>query len=176
MASFVTPLSRVTFTDEPLPFDPLANVPREAQSWLWSRLLQAVEETVWDRAACPPLKSPDVTLPVSRPGQPPFEPEWLRDIPLRGLRRMQRLEVRLALEALEVWLLAPRKAAARRFLELMREHCNRIGQLYGEMRRRLDAPLALLFLDWELRLLRYRGSFVVAPLAFGDIATFRAAL
>jgi hypothetical protein len=27
-------------------------------------------------------------------------------------------------------------------LELMREHCNRISQLYREMRRRLGAPLA----------------------------------
>jgi hypothetical protein len=157
---------RVTFTDEPLPFDPLAGVPREAQSWLWNRLLQAVEETVWDRAACPPRQPPEVSLPVSRLGQPPFSPEMLRDIPLRGLRRMQRLEVRLALEALEAWLLAPYRGE--RFLELMREHCNRIGQLYSEMRRRLGAPLALVFLNWELRLLRYRGSFVVAPLAFGE--------
>ena len=70
MTSFVTPVPafspaacppaptrRVTLTDEPLPFDPLADVPWEAQSWLWDGLLQVVEETIWDRAGRLPSRS-----------------------------------------------------------------------------------------------------------------------
>ena len=159
------PARRVTFTDEPLPFDPLADVPWEAQSLLWNGLLEVVEETVWDRAACHAPLPPDVTPPVLRPGQPPFSAEMLRGISLAGLRRMLRLEVQLALEALEAWLLAPRGGYAA--LVLLREHATRIGALYSAMCRRVGVILALLFLRWELKLLRYRGSSVVAPLAFG---------
>ena len=78
---------------------------------------------------------------------------------------MLRLEVQLALEALEAWLLAPR--GGYEALLLLREHATRIGALYSAMCRRVGIILALLFLRWELKLLRYRGSYVVAPLAFG---------
>ena len=164
-SSAVSPRLRVTFTDEILPFDPLTGVPQEAQSWLWNGLLQAVEETVWDRAACPPRQPPDITPPVSRPGQPRYNEALLRPITLAGLRRMLRLEVQLALEALEAWLLAPRGGHAP--LILLREHADRIGCLYSALCRCVGVMLALLFLRWELKLLRYRGSEAVAPLAFG---------
>ena len=172
MASTIAPLSprlRVPFSDESLPFDPLAGVPPEAQSLLWDGLLQAVEETVWDRAACRPRQAalPEETpgLRVSRPGQPRYDEAWLRTISLAGLRRMLRLEVQLALEALEAWLLAP--GSGQSALVLLGEHAERIGSLYSALCRRVGVILALLFLRWELKLLHYRGSQAAAPLAFG---------
>lgn len=164
-SSTLFPRLRVTFTDEPLPFAPLAGVPQEAQSWLWNGLLQAVEETVWDRAACRPRQAEPPGMRVSRPGQPRYDEAWLRGISLAGLRRMLRLEVQLALEALEAWLLALGSGHAS--LVLLGEHADRIGSLYSALCRRVGVILALLFLRWELKLLHYRGSEAAAPLAFG---------
>lgn len=51
---------------------------------------------------------------------------------------------------------------------LLRDQCARLGQLYAEMKRRTWVGLALLLLDWELRILRYRYSSAVAPLLWGE--------
>jgi hypothetical protein len=51
-----------------------------------------------------------------------------------------------------------------RFEASLAEECSRVGQLYHEMERRAGAWVALL--RWELRLLRYRISPVVASLVY----------
>jgi hypothetical protein len=44
------------------------------------------------------------------------------------------------------------------------EQCGRIGQLYSELKRRAGGWVAEARMHWELRLLRYRASPVLAPL------------
>ncbi|HLV97247.1 MAG TPA: hypothetical protein VKT82_01100, partial [Ktedonobacterales bacterium] len=48
------------------------------------------------------------------------------------------------------------------------EQCARVGQLYAEMERRAGGWVAWALLHWELRLLRYRASSVLAPLIYDE--------
>ena len=146
--------------------DPLAGVPLEIRSFLWRWLLRALDASVWDA---------DGLLVVCRPTEddlpehlcpPPFAPSVLRDLAREALRRLLRVEVRLALEALEVFLLSRRPAASTAAFALAQAHCTHIGQLYSALRARVP-ELALLDLAWELRLLHHRGSGSVAPLLWG---------
>lgn len=141
--------------------DPMADVPAEARSWFWRRLTQAIDDDLWDDPEGPITVSGPPTLSVPLLGHPPYDDALLRPLTLEGIRRIARLEGRLALECLEAWLSAPPGAD---YFALLREHCARLGQLYGELRRRLGVTIALLLLDWELRLLRYRHSGAVIPL------------
>ena len=59
------------------------------------------------------------------------------------------------------------RGAQPRVEEVLIAHCTRLGQLYREMQRRLGPGIALPMLIWELRVLRHRGSRVVAPLVWG---------
>ena len=146
--------------------DPLAGVPLEIRSFLWRWLLRALDDALWDADAllvvCRPTEDdlPEQVCP------PPLAPHVLRDLAREALRRLLRVEVRLALEALEVFLLSRRPAAGAAVFALAQAHCTHIGQVYSALRARVP-ELALLDLAWELRLLRHRGSGSVAPLLWG---------
>ena len=144
--------------------DPLAGVHPGIQAVLWSWLLRAIDESLWEMAGLFPPSSPALE-PLEQHGPPPFPADLLGQRSLAGLRRLARAEARLAVEALEILVLS--RVPQPRVEQVLLAHCARMGQLYLEMQRRLGAGIALPLLIWELRLLRHRGSTVAAPLAFG---------
>jgi hypothetical protein len=146
--------------------DPLAGVHPGIQAVLWSWLVRAIDESLWEIAGLFPPSSPALEPPEQH-GPPPFPAGYLCPRPLDGLRRLLRGEARLSIEALEILVLS--RVPQPRVEQALTAHCARIGQLYLEMQRRLGVGVALPLLVWELRLLRHRGSPVAAPLAFGPL-------
>jgi hypothetical protein len=149
-----------------LPADPLAGVPVEIRSFLWRWLLRALDDSLWEADGLLVTFRPTQDDLAERACPAPFDPAALRTLARETLRRLLRVEVRLALEALEVALLTRSQTACSFAFALMQAHCTHIGQLYRELVVRVGAT-ALLFLGWELRLLRHRGSGAVAPLIWG---------
>jgi hypothetical protein len=144
--------------------DPLAGIHPGIQSVLWSWLMRAIDESLWEMAGLFPPSSPALE-PFEQHGPPPFPDGYLRPRPLDGLRRLMRGEARLSIEALEILVLS--RVPQPRVEQALLAHCTRICQLYLEMQRRLGPGFASSLLIGELRLLRHRGSTVAAPLAFG---------
>src|SRR5689334_5838943 len=79
------------------------------------------------------------------------------------LHHLLRLELPQTVDALEALLFAHNDET---YQPLLGEQCARVGQLYAELKRRAGAVTALLILQGELRLLRYRASPERAPLVF----------
>ncbi|HEY7358643.1 MAG TPA: hypothetical protein VH590_19310 [Ktedonobacterales bacterium] len=137
-------------------------LPAEARSTFWQGLRRAVANALdlWERTP-PGSRRPPPVLHVQHAGQPQFNPAALRQQTLAGLHQLLSIELRLAAEALEALLLASEATVYR---ALLAEQCGRVGQLYSELARRAGVGAALAILRWELGLLRYRASPVLAPL------------
>ena len=144
--------------------DPVAGVHPGIQAVLWSWLVRAIDESLWEMAGLFPPSSPALEPPEQH-APPSFPDGYLTRPALEGLRKITRAEARLAVEALEILVLS--RVPQPRVEQVLLAHCTRMGQLYLEMQRRLGAWAALPLLIGELRLLRHRGSWVAAPLAFG---------
>jgi hypothetical protein len=144
----------------------LEGLPSEIRSFVWRWLLRALEESLWDADgplafACPTQEDlPERVCPA------PFDPNALRPLAREALRRLLRVEVRLALEALEVARLSRSQRVSAFACALVQAHGTHIGQLYHALYERVH-ELAWLDLLWELRLLRHRASGAVAPLVWG---------
>ncbi len=143
--------------------DALLSVPADIRAVLWQGLTEAVDGALdlWERlplghqAAPPPFT-------VQHAGKRHFQAATLRALTLAGWHRLIGLELRLAAEALEVLALGDSALQQER----LAEQCARVGQLYTEMERRAGGWVAWALLHWELRLLRYRASSVLAPLIY----------
>ncbi len=146
-----------------LEVDPLAGVPSEVQSLLWSALVRALDATLWERVEVSGYRSPQPEPPHVRRALPPMDARSLRALAVDSLRRLLRLELRLAVEALEAW--ASSAGEARAAYTILAAHCTRAGQLYTQLQRRLGASAALPMLGWELRLLSTQGAWAEAPRA-----------
>ncbi len=139
-----------------------AALPDEALAVLWQGLMEAVEGAcdLWERTP-PGHHSPPPLFTVQHAGKPYFNSAALREQTLAGWHRLMGLELRLAVQALEALALAESEL----YRALLAEQCARVGQLYDELKRRAGA-FALHIFRWEVRLLRYRASPVVAPLIY----------
>lgn len=146
--------------------DLLAGVHPGIQTLLWSWLVRAIDESLWDMAGWFPPSSPALEPPV-RYAPSPFAAGALARPALEGLRKLLGAEARFAVEALEILILS--RVPQPRVEQVLVAHCTRMGQLYLEMQRRLGQGVALPMLIWELRVLRHRGSRVVAPLIWGAV-------
>lgn len=170
MSSKSTPLSSLSARRQEalrkpsVTLDPVAGVHPGIQSLLWRWLVRAIDDSLWEMAGLFPPSSPALEPPEQH-GPPAFPDGYLCRPALEGLRRLTRAEARLAVEALEILVLS--RTAQPRVQEVLAAHCTRMGQLYLEMQRRLGPGIALPLLIWELRVLRHRGSRVVAPLVWG---------
>ena len=149
------------FVVPPLGTDnPLTALPLALQEWFWKHLARAAEGALDHWAATPPGSSapPEPALRPLGHARPNSGSASL--LSQETLRRKQQIEVRLTVEALEAFALAPGEA----LLARLTEHCTRLGICYAEIARRVDGFSAWLFLRWDLRLLRYRSSSAVAGL------------
>ncbi len=145
--------------------DPLAGVPEEARTLLWQGLLKALEPVIWfweqtpagTRHTLPPRVLEHIGERFNEavlPGQ-----QW------RPLCRLWRVEFWQAADMLEALILDEERVD---YLPLLAACCTRIGQIYREIKRRGGLIFARSMLDWELQMLSYRGSLVVAPLLFEE--------
>lgn len=142
----------------------LISVAPEARRPLWQGLAQAVEGALWLWESTPAGRRREPPpLVLQHVGLPHFNPRDLWQQTLEGIHRLLRLELPLTVDVLEA-LLCARDAAV--YQDALAEQCARVGQLYDELKRRAGAVFALLIFQWELRLLRYRASPVVAPMIF----------
>ena len=162
--SALSPRRQAALRPPVLAGDLLATLHPGIQSLLWSWLVRALDESLWEMSGWFPPSSPALEPPEQRVPLP-FPADLLAQRPLEGLRRLLRLEARLAVEALEIVVLS--RVEQPHAHALLSAHCTRMGQVYLEMQRRLGAGFALPLLIWELRVLRHRHSPVAAPLAFG---------
>jgi hypothetical protein len=141
----------------------LPGVPSQAQFWLWQGLTRAIEGALdlWERTPAG-HKAPAPAFTVRHAGTPAFNQADLRHLTLEDWHRFTGLELCLTVEVLEalIWEETPV------FREMLAEQCHRVGQLYSEMERRAGTAFALPMLCWELHLLRYRASPVLAPLIY----------
>jgi hypothetical protein len=125
-------------------------------------LTRALEGALWLWEDAPTSSRQPPPLALRHLGPPSFNTLDLHRQSLEGIHRLLRLELPLTVDVLEALLWGhDDKAHA-----LLAEQCARVGQLYAELKRRAGAAFALLILQDELRLLRYRASSVVAPMVF----------
>ncbi len=142
----------------------LIEVAPEARYALWQGLTRALEGTLRLLESTPAAGSrKPPALALQHIGLPHFNPCDLWRQSLEGIHRLLRLELPLMVDVLEAFLCAKDVAP---YLALLAEQSARVAQLYAELKRRAGKTLALLIFQWELRLLRYRASPVVAPLIF----------
>lgn len=144
--------------------DLLLEVPEEARALLRQGLTEAVSGALdlWERLPA----GHEGALPifsVQHAGKRRFRPDDLRAQTLAGWHRLLGIELRLAAQALEALV----QAESDTHRAMLAEQCARVGQLYAEMVRRAGAWVARALLCWELRLLRYRDSALLAPLIYG---------
>jgi len=146
--------------EEALAGDPLLEVPADPRPLLWRGLTEAVEGALdlWDRL--PPGRRSAPLSTVQHAGKRRFPPAVLRAQNLPGWHRLVRIELGLAVEALEALV----QTGECDHCDQLAEQCARVGQLYAELERRAGAWVAQALLAWELRLLRYRASPVLAVL------------
>ncbi len=148
--------------------DVLDGLPEEARSGCWRWLRAAVEDIVLYQQSLPEGHTLDPEPALRHLGQPPLETGRLAGQPQANLHRLVRLEGWVAVEALEVFMLCPARRAEA--LALLRAQMSRLGLLYQEWVRRTWVGVAVPLLEWEVRLLRYRASRVLAPLLWGEAA------
>lgn len=142
----------------------LIAVAPEASYPLWQGLTRAVEGALWLWESSPAgSRREPPPLALQHVGLPHFNPRDLCQQTLEGIHRLLRLELPLAVDVLEALLCGKNEDA---YQVLLAEQCTRVGQLYAELKRRAGKVFALLIFQWELRLLRYRASSVVAPMIF----------
>ena len=145
-----------------LEVDPLAGVPSEIQALLWSGLVRSLDASLWERVDVSGQRSPQPEPPRVRQALPPIDARSLRALAIAGLRRLLRLELRLAVKALEAWVSSP--GEARTAGAMLAAHCTRAGQVYTQLQRRLGACVALPLLGLEFHLLATQGA-CAPPLA-----------
>ena len=144
--------------------DPLlAGVPEEARTLLWQGLLRAVEPGVWLWEQTPPGTQRHLPPPALEHFGERFNDAALPSQLMEHLRRLWRMQFLLAADLLEALLL---EGASETYAPLFAACCTRIGQIYNEIKRRGGLFFALLVLLWEVKLLTYRDSPVLAPLLF----------
>ncbi|HEU5370665.1 MAG TPA: hypothetical protein VFU69_19485 [Ktedonobacterales bacterium] len=143
----------------------LAGVPEEARRVILRRLFEATDGLVTYWSETPTGRAFEPNPALRHTGHAPFQPDDLFCQPTLNLRRLMGIEARLTVEAAEAFILGQDHVAA---WIALRDQCARLGQLYAELKRRTWVGLALLLLDWELRILRYRSSSVVASLLWGE--------
>jgi hypothetical protein len=143
----------------------LLEVPQEARQMLWQGLSEAVSGSLdlWEQTPAA-RRSALASSVVQHAGQPQFQEHLLPQQPLANCHRLLGIELRLGVEALE--RLALSAGASGREWARLAEECARVGQVYRELKRRAGQMVALAILRWELRVLRYRASPVVAPLIY----------
>ena len=154
---------RKTPSGAALAAEALLAVPPEVRAVLWRGLVEALSASLahWEQTP-PGHQSAPPTFAVQHAGKPHFPPADLRAQSLAGWHRLMGLELRLTAEALEALLY--NEAAAYR--ALLAEQCARVGQLYAELKRRAGEVVAVAIVRWELRLLCYRASPVLASLIY----------
>ena len=141
--------------------DLLDPLPFAARRLCWSRLLRASERslTVWKASqegrSWRPDPLPTLPPPVSEPVRPGAPPR---------LHRQVKREALVLLAALDVFLWCPAERAAA--LVRVREQIVRLAQLYALFEPQTWEGVAFQLFDWELRLLVYRDSAVLAPLVW----------
>ncbi|HEU5200809.1 MAG TPA: hypothetical protein VFU32_14315 [Ktedonobacterales bacterium] len=145
--------------------DPLAGVPVEARTLLWQGMLKAVEPVVWLCEQTPPGTSHALPPRVLEHCGERFNDALLPRQRWEHMRRVWRIEFSITADVLEALLLDGDEAE---YAPLLAACCTRIGQIYNEIKRRCGVLFALLLLRWEVKLLGYRGSLVVAPLLFEE--------
>ena len=144
----------------------LLTVPLEARTLLWQGLLHAVDPAIWVWEQTPP--GTRHTLPpraLEHFGQRLNDAVFPRQ-PMEPMRRVWRIEITLGADLVEALVLGGSSAT---YAPLLAACCTRIGQVYSEIKRRGGSLFALLMLRWELKLLGYRGSAVLAPLLFEEV-------
>ena len=131
----------------------------DARRALWRGLVRAVEGALmlWEQSP-PGMKREAPPFLVRHVGKPYFNQADLRGQTLSGWHRLMGLELRLTVEALEALILVD----ADEYQPLLVEECVRVGQLYAEMKRRAGEWMAQALLAWELHMLCYRGSALLA--------------
>ena len=152
-------------SDGRMSFDPLAGVPAEARTLLWQGMLRAVEPAVWLWEQTPPGTRHALPPRVLEHCGERFNDALLPRQQWGHMRRVWRIEFSVAADTLEALLLDGDETE---YAPLLAACCTRIGQIYSEVKRRCGLLFALLILRWELKLLGYRGSLVVAPLLFEE--------
>ena len=150
-------------------FDPLAGVPTEARTLLWQGMLRAVEPVVWLWEQTPAGARHALPPRVLEHWGDRFNDAILPRQALEHMRRVWRIEFSVAADVLKALLL---EGSSADYAPLLAACCTRIGQIYSEIKRRCGLVFALLTLRWELKLLSYRGSPVVAPLLFEEVGRF----
>ncbi len=151
-------------TGTPPPADFGCALPPGVALVLWKRLRDATAGARAYRASIPPDHQPDSAPLLQHTSLAPFPEDGLPPQPQPNLRRLLRLETWQTLEAAEAFILALDQAT----LDAFRAQCVRLAQLCWELTRRSWAWVAEKLLDWEGRLLGYRGSSIAARLFWND--------
>jgi hypothetical protein len=147
--------------------DPLVGVPEEVRTLLWQGFLKALEPVIWfwertpagTKHALPPRV-------LAHCGERCNEAMVARQ-QWKMLCAVWRIEFWQAADVLEALILNERDSAT--YLRLLAACCTRIGQIYRVVERRGGLLFARTMLEWELKLLCYRGSRVVVPLLFEEV-------
>ncbi len=152
--------------------DPLVGVPEEARTLLWQGFVRALDPVVWMWEQTPAGTRHALPPRVLKHVGERFNEAALSRQPWETMRRVWRIEFWQAADVLEALLLDGSDSAE--YLPLLAACCTRIGQIYREIKRRCGVLFALLILRWEVKLLSYRSSLVVAPLLFEEAGRFAA--
>ena len=146
--------------------DPLAGVPEEARTLLWQGFLKALEPVIWFWERTPPGTRHALPRRVLEHCGERFNGAMIARQQWKTLRNIWRIEFWQAADVLEALILDERDSATH--LRLLTACCTRIGQIYRVVEQRGGLRFARTMLEWELKLLCYRGSRAVAPLLFEE--------
>jgi hypothetical protein len=146
--------------------DPLVGVPEEVRTLLWQGFLKALEPVIWFWERTPAGTKHALPPRVLEHCGERFNEAMVARQQWKTLCNVWRIEFWQAADVLEAWLLDERDSAT--YLRLLTACCTRIGQIYRAVEQRGGLLFARTMLEWELKLLCYRGSLVVAPLLFEE--------
>ena len=146
-------------------FDPLAGVPEEARTLLWQGFVRALDPVVWLWEQTPAGARHALPPRVLEHWGDRFNEAALPRQQWKTLCNVWRMEFWQAADMLEALILDDERVD---YLPLLTACCTRIGQVYREIKRRGGLIFARSMLDWELKMLSYRGSPVAAPLLFEE--------
>ncbi len=147
--------------------DPLAGVPEEARTLLWQGFVRALDPVIWCWEQTPPGARHALPPRVLEHVGERFNEAMVAQQQWKTLCNVWRIEFWQAADVLETWMLDGK--AKTDYLPLLAACCTRIGQIYREIKRRGGLTFARSMLEWELKMLCYRGSLVVAPLLFEEV-------
>ena len=145
--------------------DPLAGVPEEARTLLWQGFVRALDPVIWMWEQTPAGTRHALPPRVLEHIGERFNEAALSRQQWKTLCNVWRVEFWQAADMLEALILDDERVD---YLPLLAACCTRIGQIYREIKRRGGLVFARTMLDWELQMLSYRGSRVVAPLLFEE--------